>query len=226
MNARQKREQKRAEVQKWVREQDPDLPEAVPSSYGFSQLPPDVKKVVFFDRVSHHSQVLHEHLQIKGVKIAHSFTATETGKGADPQKRPVFYRAVKKAKELNLPILATCFSRYLRSNDYNIVFGRDSQPSIEELELFLETTGRAILYTLNDPDVTPEEDRMFLLALSKQQRVLQRRKIGSTKKRKLHNFEVVLKLRKEGLSYRQIAKVLREKHKIKLDYRTIYGWLN
>ena len=79
---------------------------------------------------------------------------------------------------------------------------------------------------MNNPDLTPEEDRVFLVALSKQQRVLQRRKIGSTKKRKLHNFEVVLKLRKEGLSYRQIAKVLREKHKIKLDYRTIYGWLN
>ncbi len=227
MNHRQKREARIANAHKVAQELDPHIQDAVPSEYGFSVLPKDVKQVIFFDRVSHHSQQLQEHFSLKGVKITHSFTATETGKGIDPQKRPTFYRAVKRARKTGLPILATCFSRYLRASDYNIIFGRDSQPSTEELELFLETTEGVVLYTLNDPDVTPEEDRVFLLRLSEQQRALQRKreKSGSTKRRKLHHIELVFQLHKQGVPLQQIRKQLLSKRGVSVSVNTLSRWV-
>ncbi len=238
MNARKKREARIANAHRVAQELDPYVPAALPSSYGFSVLPKHVKEVIFFDRVSCSSQQKNLFYQIRGAKqllegvtIIQSFTGVETGKGTSTFMRSIFARALRAAKVHSLPIVTTCFSRYLRANDYDAIIRPSSQPTDEEVEKFLSFTEGVALYTLFDPDSTPEEDRTFLSQLARRARSQhleqqqKKAKKGSSKRRKLHHIELVFKLHKQGFSLRQIRRELLRKRDVEIGVQTLARWV-
>jgi DNA invertase Pin-like site-specific DNA recombinase len=165
-----------------------------------------------------------------GISVRHSFgDKARDGKSLDPDERPELYEALAAARKRGIPLVVPCISRLIRNAFYHAHHNPEATPTIAEfLELLKLATGVQII-TLNDPDATPPKDEAFLrqLAAEVKRRNVGRHKTktpGDTKDRRRTWKKRVQELRRQGLSYREIADQVYAEGAIGITHGTVRNW--
>jgi hypothetical protein len=164
----------------------------------------------------------------QNVRVVHAFgDKGKKGKSLDPAERPGLFRAINAARRRGIPLVAPAFSRFLRAADYDQCYAPKLRPTVAELEAFLELTEGVTLATLNDPDVDPAQDEVFLRAMKAQ---LRRCKVGrpsskkvDRKRRKKDWFDWTRQRRREGMTYEEIADAMFQLG-VEITTKTIWKW--
>jgi hypothetical protein len=213
-------------------------PEAVPSEYGFQCLDDvDPCDGYLYCRVSGRRQDLgaqkrgaRRFCEEAGFGIEHTFGETVPGWSLDLDKRPALYRAIALCRQTGLPLFIPCTSRLLRSGNYHAHHSPHARPMVPEFEKLMNVLGGVEVLTLNDPDADPVDDEAFLGSLSAGEsgrRVGRPRKKcpGYRRERRVEYLPAARKLRKQGKSFAEIARIVSLTFGIPISSRGIQNWL-
>lgn len=217
--------ERREKVRSWAqetaqREQIQDF--ALPSTLSISTPPSEPTLVSLYDRVSGRNQEgnlksrlqhFRKEVEALGHEVAGVYTDIGSGKELD---RP----GLTEALDAGLPVIAPCFSRFLRSAHYHAHFRPDARPSKEEIKRLIKKAGGTPLHTLADPDSTPSQDESFLRDLKG------KGSAGYAKERKKRFREKAIALRREGRSFRDIARIVSRESGYPITAMGIWKWLN
>jgi hypothetical protein len=212
-------------------------PEAIPSEYGFQSLD-DVEPCdgVLYCRVSGRRQDLgaqkrgaRRYCEEAGFGVEHTFGEKVPGWNLDPDERPVLYRAIALCRQTGLPLFIPCTSRLLRSATYHAHHSPHARPLVPEFDELMKVLGRVEVLTLNEPDADPVDDEAFLGRLSAGEsgrRVGRPRKKcpGYRNERRAEYLPVAWKLRKQGRSFAEIARIVSLKSGIPISPRGMQNW--
>jgi hypothetical protein len=218
---------------------------ANPSEHGILSLDDLLKtqpvpEIVVYDKVSTRGQSLTarmeatcRRIEARGVRVAATFgSKQESGKTLDPAQRPELIKARDEALERGCPVLAPAFSRFARNRDYHAYFNADARPTVAEVKALVKLMKGVQLVTLNDPDAAPPDDEAFFRVLKAEAtggRIGRPPKaetdLGRRARRKLKCEPQILKLRRKGLSYREIARKLAQESRVRVSHITVRKWI-
>lgn len=139
-------------------------------------------------------------------------TIIHVGPGTNPEwlREPA-----KLARKKHANLLAETLDRYIRSSKYHSKHNPDAQATKKDICRLLKVTRNMTLMTYLHPHAAPKEVRSFQRKRGRWAENSRKRKRGKNLTKQ--QIRRVLKLRKDGLSYRQIGQ------KLGMTHSTIQG---
>lgn len=154
-----------------------------------------------------------------GCKVIH--VHCYVGSGYDPYLDP----AVEIALQNEASLVALTVDRFIRPESYKGKHDKTALLKVRHLKLLKHLTKGLPLYTYMDPDCTPGDSRSLLTKIGQLMKSRGGRPTEQRIKFKKKWRPIAIELRKEGLSYEEIAKKIRHKSSGEISKWAIRNWL-
>jgi DNA invertase Pin-like site-specific DNA recombinase len=159
-------------------------------------------------------------VDVAGDKLVGSVKCVEKGTGGEHRKG--LLKVVSKANkygelhETKVIVLSESTSRLIRGRKYT-KFNQDELPTPRDLEWLDQIKGeKVILATVCPPDITPKRERGEQTKRGNNAK----KSNGYKKKRKENNLRRVREFKEQGMSYRDISRL------VGIPVMTLYDWIN